>query len=208
MDAARGGFDALTGARGGTGKEKRGLYVSPLAPLPAVCFFFFGHERLILASLLAAALHECGHIAAIYALGAKIGRLEILPFGGEIETCGKILSYRQSLFVSFAGILANLLCVPLLAAQTPFLRLFGICSAGLALFNLLPARGLDGGEMLQDLLLMRLSPETAGKILTAASVLSAGLLILLFLDGLLFTCFNPLTLLLGLYLLFRALQRE
>ena len=191
-----------------TKKERGRIYISPLAPLPIICFLLIGNNLYVWASVLAALLHESAHVAAILLLGGRVKRLEIMPFGGELITGEeKIFSYFQSALISSAGIGVNILCAAFVFTDG-FGRAFGFCSMGLALFNLMPAKGLDGGDILSDLLLTFLMPETTAKIVRFTSILSVCVLCFIFFLALICSCFNPALPLFALYLLFRALCTE
>ena len=192
----------------GTAKKQGLLYISPLAPLPLLCFFLFSHDLTLPCALLAAALHECGHLIALRLLGGRVRRIAIYPFGGEIQTDGKLFSYPQSMFLSFAGIAVNLACAPLAFSSLPqFFVLFGRGSLALALFNLLPVRRLDGGDILFNFLSLFLLPARAEAVVRVTSVLCTGALLALIVYGCLRSLFNPMLVLLGVYLLFCCFSR-
>lgn len=187
-------------------RKKRKLHVSPLAPIPLLCFLLVGNTETLLCTLLAAILHECGHLFVLYLLGGRVERAEILPFGGEIVAGGRTFSYGESALLSFSGAAVNLVCaLPLLFSDgrmpNVFLTFSG-CSLGLALFNLLPVRGLDGGEILSDILLFFFSPGTVCRVMNVTTVCFAFSLILFFARALLENCFDPFFILLALFLLF------
>ena len=174
-------------------KRRIALSVSPLFPLPILCFLAFGAGEMLPAALLAALLHELGHIAVIRLAGGKVTALRLEPFGGEIATGGSIPSYRGELAVSLAGPAVSLLCAsPLFFMTSPgFLAGFSLCSLGLGIFNLLPIKALDGGEILHTLLLLYLSPELSDRICRAVSIVFVCLFFCLALLGWGFLRFNP-----------------
>ena len=176
------------------GAAKKGgfLTVSPLAPLPLLCFLALNKGPLFPCALLAALLHELGHIAAIYLSGGRVVHIGIYPFGAQIVTGGSLLSYGQSLFCA----------LPLLfRGAPPLLQIFSVCSLGLALFNLLPLKRLDGGEALYNLCALTSDPDKAGRICKVFSLLGSAGLLLIALAGVSLAKFNPTLLLLALYLL-------
>ena len=189
---------------GQSGKAKGSfLTISPLAPLPLLCFFVLNKGPLFPCALLAALLHELGHIAAIYLSGGRVAHIGIYPFGAQIVTGGSLLSYGQSLFVALAGVGVNFVCaLPLLFEGAPFLlQIFAVCSLGLGMFNLLPLKRLDGGEALYHFCAMLSDPERAGKICRVFSFLGSAGLLLIASSGVLLAKINPTLLLLVLYLL-------
>ena len=185
-------------------KHRVALSVSPLFPLPILCFLAFGAGEMLPAALLAALLHELGHIAAVYLAGGRVTALRLEPFGGEIATGGSIPSYRGELATSLAGPAVSLFCAcPLFLETSPgFLSAIALCSLGLGIFNLLPIKALDGGEILRTLLLLYLSPELSERICRVVSAVFVCLFFCLALLGWLFLRFNPTLVLLAFYLLF------
>ena len=154
-------------------------------------------------ALLAAVVHEAGHFFAIYLSGGGVKRFVLHPFGAEIVTDGKLLSYGQSAFVALSGIGVNLLCaLPLFLSGAPlFVQVFSACSLGLALFNLLPLSALDGGEALRVFFSMLFGPDKGGSFCRFCTLAGAVGLFVFMLCGVMFFRFNPLFLLLVLYLL-------
>lgn len=106
--------------------------------------------------LFAAVLHEAAHILCANAVGAPIVRFDIEPWGGKL-LYGGMTSYRQELAISSAGIVANLLTAPigLISPFGVYGRLFFYSSLCYALVNLIPMKGLDGGETMRCLIAMQ-----------------------------------------------------
>lgn len=100
----------------------------------------------------AIALHECGHLIALRALGGRICEIRPAPFGLCIEYDESTLSLRGEALVSAAGCLMNTVSVIVSILLYKFFRVdiidFGIVSAALAFLNLIPAKPLDGGRLL------------------------------------------------------------
>lgn len=142
------------------------------------------------ACLVAALLHECGHLWALRGCGCRALALRLTAFGAEIQHPGA-LSYTGELWANAAGPLANLsLCALSLAGLAlwpwaAWLRLFAAANLGLALFNLLPVEALDGGQCLLALLSRWLPRERAlfwvrlCSLLALLPLATAGFLLLL-----------------------------
>ncbi|MDD6024025.1 MAG: hypothetical protein PUC06_07305 [Oscillospiraceae bacterium] len=126
------------------------------------------------ASFLAAiALHELGHITALYLLGKKPDSMTISVTGCTIRAYG--LSYREELCAAAAGPIMSMLG----GLFYPRFPEFAVISLLLAGFNLLPMEGLDGGRILSCLLSLK-APQKGppmGRIsrITLISVLAVAL---------------------------------
>lgn len=115
-------------------------------------------QNLLPAALCAAAVHELGHLAAVYMVGGQVSRLRLTAAGAELCLEGT-LSYGRELLCALAGPSVNLL----LAFGAA--RLGAVVFAGLnlvlGLFNLLPLSALDGGKALSCGTALLLGPEAA-----------------------------------------------
>lgn len=101
-------------------------------------------------------LHELGHAAAALRFKWRIRKIELLPFGGVMETSENgNRPIREEALVAIAGPLVHLPLIALsfLLLQTPFWHpddhgLFLHYNLTLFCFNLLPVWPLDGGKLL------------------------------------------------------------
>ena len=129
-------------------------------------------------ALLACALHELGHLAALRLLGAGVRRVTVTAVGAEMEV-DRALPYGGEILAALAGPGVNL-ALALLLCRLPGSALFAGLNLVLACFNLLPVGRLDGGRVLRCLLAWLLGPEAAwraGRFLdrmTVAGLLLAG----------------------------------
>lgn len=158
-------------------------------------FFFFAFlsllsitagAQMILSSVLFSLLHEFGHLSAMLWFGCKPDEVRLGAFGMEIRRAPGIqMSYRQEMIVLLAGPTVNLVFSAAFIAGGFFYKagLFypGIVNLVLAVFNLLPVSGTDGGEALYYALVRRLSQSTAHLLCGALSfVIFCGLYTLVF----------------------------
>lgn len=128
--------------------------LSATALLCAECSLYAG------AVLLCAALHEAGHLAAIFFLGNRITDFTLLPCGAEIRMA--MSGYREEALVAAAGPAVNLCCALWFRLfDGPFFLFCADCSLFLALLNLLPLRSFDGGQIVKCLALSKLPYEKA-----------------------------------------------
>lgn len=131
----------------------------------------FGNRLFCLAVLSAAALHECGHLLAARLLGIRLRLLELDLIGARLYPAVALPSYRAELYLALAGPLASLLLALFLPFSTPFCLALRTATLSLALFNLLPIEGFDGGRALFALAATLLSPERARRLLAGATYL-------------------------------------
>ena len=144
-----------------------------------------GPWTLTAAVLLAAAMHEGGHLAALAIFRVPVLGLRLGAMGAVIYAPGvNRLSYGRELLVTLAGPMVNLLSAPLLAALSARLGwewgyLFAGAHTVLGVYNLLPIPPLDGGRALYLLLAWRWGPDAGERVATLAGVSAAATLTVL-----------------------------
>lgn len=105
-------------------------------------------------------IHEFGHLLAYRLMGQPWGRMIFLPFLGAIAMPRLPLeSQAQSVFAAlmgpgFSALLALTCALPFALGDTnhPIIALTGLVTAGLNIFNMLPAEPLDGGIALRSIM--------------------------------------------------------
>lgn len=153
------------------------LRVSPgFLVLLALLFYLDEGLGLLGWSLLACALHELGHIAAILFMGGRVRWLRLTAVGAELGLDERRpFSYGQEAAAALAGPAASLLTA-WLAAQSGLFLLAGL-SLGQGLFNLLPLTPLDGGRCLLSILSAWAGEERADRVMSVVSAALTGLLV-------------------------------
>ena len=96
--------------------------------------------------MLAAALHEAGHLAALLILKIPVTGLELRAGGAVIRAV--LPGGRREALALAAGPGVNLLLAAFFRQAWP---LFGLCNLTLGLVNLLPFPQRDGGRLLRAL---------------------------------------------------------
>lgn len=143
--------------------------ISPGAVLVISALYFFGGFISLAALLIAAAVHELGHMAAIRLLGGSINELRFEASGLCISLRGinSAASEAAALLAGpAAGLVFALICSELGAktANRLLLECAGY-SVLLTAYNLLPALPLDGGRAVRIILAVVMGGEKAERIL-------------------------------------------
>ena len=127
--------------------------------LPALAAFLFmmltDRSGLCLVTLLAAFLHECGHLLAAKRLGIPLGAFRLDFLGARLDVRGRMLSYREEWLLAAAGPAASFgvaAMAALLWTWLPLAQTFSAASLLLGVLNLLPIATFDGGRMLDSAL--------------------------------------------------------
>lgn len=135
------------------------------------------HSYFALAALLSVFLHELGHIIVAKILKIHLAECKIGIFGAALTPEASDFSYVEEIFLCLGGPLANLLTA---ATVLPFFVLtkntvilyFIISSVSLALLNLLPIKGFDGGRILYSLLCLLFDITAAERSLSVCSFIT------------------------------------
>ena len=149
-----------------------------------------GRGELIALYLLAALIHELGHLIAARLLKIGVERIEIGASGVRICVCGGGYSYLAEMLLAFAGPLANLIAISgvltvakcmghqpreLLSAGLSLVGeegggilsaagFFLLSSAAQAILNLIPIKSFDGGRILRCAAMLTLEERWAERI--------------------------------------------
>lgn len=128
--------------------------------------------RIPLLTLVAILIHEAGHLIAAYLLHMKPTGVSADTVGVRLLFGGTPPSYKKEILLCVSGPLANLISLlAVLLCRIPHSTFFVSASAALALLNLLPIDGFDGGRIAHSTLLLLLPPSAADKICELLSFL-------------------------------------
>lgn len=129
------------------------IYISFL--FSAVLSFMLVTDRsgLALPTLFAVFIHESGHLLAMWAAGCQPKAIRLIPASVQIIREIPLIKTKQSVAISLCGPAANIIVFLSLFANFYLFKSesslrFAILNLILAVFNLLPVYGLDGGDLL------------------------------------------------------------
>lgn len=126
--------------------------IRPGGVLLLALLYFFGDLQILAALLGSIAVHEGGHVLALRRFGARVRRVRVDVTGFCMDFHGLRLTPGQECISAAAGPLAGGLAAWLLSflgnwSGSEFLLLFAGTSLVLTVFNLIPAKPLDGWRM-------------------------------------------------------------
>ena len=124
--------------------------IDPITAAVFLCLLITDRTGLCGILLLAAALHEVGHLLAARALKVSVSSLRLGFLGARIETGNGVLSYGSEWGLAAAGPFASFVCAAVAAPfrnVSEFALRFCTVSLLLGLLNLLPIDTFDGGRM-------------------------------------------------------------
>ncbi len=141
---------------------RKGIRINILVPIGAVFLLLLNGFCAFFVMLLAAIIHEIGHILFATVCKVRICRFDVELWGGKLSYEG-FVGYKQELYIALGGIILNLLTAPLGLCPIFGLygRLFFYSSLCYAAVNLLPAESLDGGVALSCVLRLKTDMRSA-----------------------------------------------
>ncbi len=113
-------------------------------------------------ALVACGAHELGHLVTIYLLGGSVRYIRLTAVGAEL-VLDDPLGYWQEGTSALAGPGVNLLLALSCCGSHRWVAFAGL-NLTLALFNLLPVSGLDGGRALYCTLALLTGQDQAARI--------------------------------------------
>ena len=152
-------------------------FIETVLPITFWVLIMFGFDSISVTvmTLLAAIIHECGHLAVISHLCGHSSAAPAPRLDGMRITPSRILSYKEEIFAAFGGPLANailfLILIPFFDKADGYAVTFATINLMTALSNLLPVSGFDGYKIALNALALKFGSEGAERFLSAFSFL-------------------------------------
>lgn len=186
------------------------INVSFLLVAMLTLFSLYDKTGIAYCSILSAAMHECGHLAAALLLRLKVRELCFMPFGIRLllKQDLSLVKTGKKLLLLFAGSGINLLTFAILTLANKGMSLFALTSLVTGIFNLLPVSTLDGGRILNELLSLKLAENTAQNISDAVSLFISFALLVLGAVAVAITGYNVSLIITAIYLAVLVILRQ
>lgn len=128
------------------------LRISIFGVLMLLILLFGDSTGYALIAVVAAAVHELGHIAAALLLRMRLDSFSLGLMGARLGLSLPLYSYRRELWLALSGPLINIVSgVAALyiyrSCRVEMLLFFGVAGLFLAGLNLLPVQSFDGGRI-------------------------------------------------------------
>lgn len=153
----------------GESNEKTKLFLHPTFFLAGVFYSLTGDLPFFLMTTLVALEHELAHAFSASALGYRLNKIYLMPYGAVIDGDLTDVTLSDEIRVALAGPLCNLFTALAFGAlwwfyPTSYAYTDTACflSLSVALVNFLPAYPLDGGRILKCFLTLRFSNGKIG----------------------------------------------
>ena len=134
-------------------------------------------------SLLAASIHEAGHLVAAKILKIKLTEMKFDFLGARLMISKNIISYSKEIILCAFGPLFNFLSAIIvyiitliLPTDHSLITFFIFASVALGVLNLLPIKSFDGGRIAESALCFSLSPSSSKKVVEVLSFITVFLL--------------------------------
>ncbi len=151
--------------------------------LMILTFLLTGYIKNICLILAIIIFHELGHVYYLRKYEYEIESITIYPFGGLTKT-NKLLNtpIKEDLRIYFGGVFFQIILYLIFWLLFKFniiyvstFNMFLLYNSSILLFNLLPIRPLDGGELLKLLLEKKLTFQKAYHVMNYISFIGLGL---------------------------------
>ena len=127
--------------------------------------------RWLIAMVVAAAVHEAGHLLALRFSKVEVEKLALDLMGARIIV--KPLTLKQECLCACAGPAAGLLLI----GVGRFYPELAVCAFAQSLYNMIPIMPLDGGRIIRCALETLVSPQWSEKIMIMLEIVICGMML-------------------------------
>jgi Zn-dependent protease len=132
------------------------IYISFLFAAVITVMLCFDKTGMLLPTLFAVFMHECGHLFMMWILRCAPKEIRLIPASVQI-TSAFSGGYKNDVLIALSGPFVNFLLFGVcyfnfLRYENEFVGYFALVNLVISFFNLLPVKGLDGGTVLCSLL--------------------------------------------------------
>jgi len=181
--------------------------ISPLVIILFGLAYFFDFTDKLILTYIFACLHEFAHVTTAYITGAKILKIQILPFGVNMNIMpSEIKSSKQEILIASAGPIFSFFmgCLFFYTDQT----YSSAVNFSIFIINVIPALPLDGGRVLKAILTEKYGHIKAFNILMTVTKILSIILITLGIVILFITKFNFSVVLIGCFLVVNCISEQ
>lgn len=187
------------------------IYISFLFCAVITIMLLTDKTGFLLPALFAIIMHEIGHLFMMWLLECSPKRVKLIPASIQITTPFQ-KRYRNDILIAIAGPAVNIvlfltLYFNYLAFGNEITLYFALLNLVIAIFNLLPVNGLDGGTILYCVLAKFKGSDKAAVILRIITLILAILIIVTAVTLTFRGNFNLSFYIIGIYLLIMSLVK-
>lgn len=188
------------------------IYVSFLFMAVITVMLATDRTGMILPSLFAVFMHELGHLFAMWVLDSAPKEIRLIPASVQITT--DITSgYKTDIAVALCGPITNLVFFAVLffnylCFKNQLTLCYALLNLIIAVFNMLPVNGLDGGTVLFSVIAKRTDYNRARLILRIITLVIAAAVLFV---GVMFTLRGKINIsiyIIGIYLLIMSILKS
>lgn len=181
------------------------IYISFLFSAIITLMLYFDKTTLFLPCLIATLLHEIGHLFAMWLYECAPKEINLIPTSVQIVRVFSKKPYGET-FIAFFGPLVNIVFfavfyINYLCFKDEKIIKFALINLIIAIFNLLPVKCLDGGDIIFNIIADKKDIYSAEKTVNILTFISATILFILGVFLLLKGNINITIFIMALYLL-------
>lgn len=160
-------------------------FLKTLLPLAFWVLIMFGFDSVSVTfmTLIAAFIHECGHILIMAIISKQKTNIPRPTINGLRLSPPRLFSYKEELFAALGGPCANIfffiILIPEFKSGFGYVSTFGVINLMTGLSNLIPVSSFDGYKIAYNLIALRYGCERAETILSCFSFALSSVMVFL-----------------------------